>query len=150
MSLVPLTESRSCLSRCALSGRVLGALFQKTPPLAIDTIRGYRSALSSRADGGLVTCKICVLPLCLMGAKLTYIAARKQYPTYYFIHLPIVVTNIISSNCSGWINPPMSSVANSYISRDNALANLACMSLDVVNDTTLCTDMWMHLLLACE
>ena len=41
-------ESRSCLSRCALSGRVLlWHLFQRTSPLAIDTIREYRSASSS-------------------------------------------------------------------------------------------------------
>ena len=46
--LVSSTESRSCLSRCALSGRVLlRNLFQRTSLLAIDTIRGYRSALSS-------------------------------------------------------------------------------------------------------
>ena len=48
LSLVPSAESRSCLSRCALSARVLlWHLFQQTSPLVIDTIRGYRWALPS-------------------------------------------------------------------------------------------------------
>ena len=44
-------KSRSCLSRCALSARVLlWHLFQRTSPLVIDTIRGYPSTLYNVVD----------------------------------------------------------------------------------------------------
>ena len=80
-----------------------------------------------------------------------------MFPIYYYVLLSRVVSNITSSNRSGWVKPPMSGVAISHLAVNcvsrfgrpslSWRASLVCINsrcllviMSTVNDTTLVSD----------